>query len=92
MADFKKQDKAEPVKQEVKQEIKEVLVETKKIDTTTKPTTYEERAKIESEIEMIKVGKDPSGRWIWKRSDRITEQDKKQRQSMLEKIKKGIRI
>lgn len=74
-----------------KQEVKEVLVETKK-DTSTKPTTFEERAKIEAEVEMIKTGKDSSGRWIWKRSDRITAEDKKQRASMLENIKKGLKV
>ena len=60
--------------------------------TSTKPTDFEERAKIEAEVKMIKIGKDPSGRWIWKRSDRITPEDKKQRESMLEKIKKGLKV
>ncbi len=92
MADnFKKQNKVEPVKEQKKQEVKEVLVETKK-DTSTKPTTFEERAKIESEVEMVKIGKDTSGRWIWKRSDRITSEDKKKRESMLEKIRKGLKV
>ena len=88
MADnFKKNINAE----ESKQEVKEVLVETKK-DTSTKPTEFEVRAKIEAEVKMIKVGKDSSGRWIWKRSDRVTTEDKKKRESMLNKIKKGLKI
>ena len=72
-----------------KQEVKEVLVEVKK-DTSTKPTTFDERVKIESEVKMIKVGKDSAGKWIWRRSDRITEKDKKQRATMLERIKNGL--
>jgi len=79
-----------PVK-EVKREVKEVLVETKK-DTSTPPTTFEEREKIEKEVTMIKVGRDQSGRWLWARSDRITEAQKKQRQEMIDNLKKGLRV
>lgn len=80
----------EEVKVEVKQEVKEVLVEVKK-DTSTKPTTFEERAKIEAEVTMVKIGKDASGKWIFKRSDRINDSDKKKRQETLENIRKGLK-
>ena len=83
--------KKETAPEKPKQEVKEVLVETKK-DTSTKPTSFEERAKIEAEVKMIKIGKDPSGKWLWKRSDRMTQEDRKQRESMLEKIRKGLKI
>jgi len=72
-----------------KPEIKEVLVETK-IDTSTRPTSFEDRARIEAEVKMIKIGTDASGNTIFKRSDRITVEDKKKRESMLDKIKKGL--
>ena len=83
--------KKETAPEKPKQEVKEVLVEIKK-DTSTKPTSFEERAKIEAEVKMIKIGKDPSGKWLWKRSDRMTQEDRKQRESMLEKIRKGLKI
>ena len=86
---FKKEAKKE-VKEQPKQQVKEVLVETKK-DTSAKPTTFDERAKIEAEVKMIKVGRDSAGKWLWKRSDRITVEDKKKRESMLNNIRKGLR-
>lgn len=70
------------------QEIKEVLVKTEK-DTSTKATTFEERVKVEAEVTMIKIGKNPQGQAMWVRSDRITDAQKKQRNEMLEKIRLG---
>lgn len=80
-----------PVKDQPKKEEKEIPVKIKK-DTATAPTSFEDRAKIEAEVKMIKIGRDASGRWIWKRSDRLTSSDKKQRDSMLEKIRKGLKV
>jgi hypothetical protein len=67
-------------------------VESVVVDNATPATTFEEREKIEKEVEMIKVGRDASGNWKFKRSDRLTAEDKKQRESLLEKIKKGLNV
>jgi len=97
MAEFNKNKKEESLtkeegkveqKVEVTREIKEVLVETKK-DTSTTPTTFEERAKIEAEVTMIKVGLDMAGNWLFKRSDRLTKEDKDKRIILGECIRNG---
>jgi hypothetical protein len=72
-----------------KQEVKEVLVQTYK-DNSTKPTRPEERAKIESEVTMVKVGVDFSGNWIYRRSDRMTTEDTNKRQKLVECIRNGM--
>jgi len=79
-------------KQEVKKEPTQEVKREEPAKKATKPTTFETRAKIEAEVKMIKIGKDPAGRWIWRRSDRINSADKKQRESMLEKIRKGLKV
>ena len=91
MADNSKKEIKQEANVQPKQQVKEPVVEVKK-DNAAKPTSFEERAKIEAEVKMIKVGRDPSGRWIWKRSDRMTVEDKKTRESMLEKIRRGLKV
>lgn len=75
--------------------VQEVIKENKKgnpVETATPEKPYEERATEEKEVQMIKIGRDASGRWEWARSDRITPEQKKRQQEMLEKIKRGERV
>ena len=90
----------EDIKQSNKKEAKkmtvqEVIKEQKKgnpVDTATPETTYEEREKIEKEVTMVRVGRDPAGRWRWVKSNKLTAEDKKSRADMVEKIRKGERV
>ncbi len=80
---------------EVKPTVQEVVKaqrQGKYIETKTEPTTFQEREKVEEEVTMIKVGRDASGRWLFKRSDRLTQEDKKKRMSMMEAIRKGFKV
>ena len=85
---FNKDSEAKPTVQEVVKAQREG----KYIETKTKATTFNEREKVEEDVEMIKVGRDSSGRWLFKRSDRLTTDDKKKRTTMMEAIRKGLRV
>jgi len=66
---------------------------TSKIMSNAAPEkTFEEREKIEAEVEMIKIGRDRSGRWQWKRSDKLTAEDKEKRAELLANIRKGLPV
>jgi len=102
MAEDKKDSKVMPsseASKEVKSDglvnaLKEVLTKKteEKPSTATEYVKPKQRAKIEAEVKMIKIGRDFSGNWLFARSDRITPEQKKMREEMLEKIRSGKRV
>lgn len=67
-------------------EIKEEVKKPQPAQYVDKPT----REKIAKEVEMVKVGVDAGGNWLFRRSDRLTEDDKKSRLILVESIKRGM--
>lgn len=78
--------KVHVVEEVIKAEVKVQKVEPiKKEAKPVEPIIEEPKPK--KPVEMIRIGKPARGNYIWKRSDRMTESDWKQRQEYLRSVR-----
>ena len=88
--------KSEDVKGDSKEQSNDNLVsKVKQVFEPSKPTPAEyvdkpTRQKIAEEVGMVKIAVDGSGNWLFRRSDRLTEDDKKSRQILIDSLKKSM--